>query len=87
MLLLYYKLYISSTLLGYLYNLTQTSILRTIHKLEPPVQEALPTPNKQHQKTQKLTTINKVEKLYPGFEAFIDATEQEIPRSKKQTKT
>jgi len=83
-LLLYYKLYTSSTLLGYLCNLTQTSVLRTIRKLEPLVQEALPTPNKQHQKTQRLTTITKIEKLFPGFETFIDATEQEIPRPKNK---
>ena len=86
MLLLYYRLYTSSTLLGYLCNLTQTSVLRTIRKLEPLIQEILPIPSKHNQKIQRLTTITEVEKLFPGFEAFIDATEQEIPRPKNKRK-
>jgi hypothetical protein len=85
-LLLYYRLYISSTLIGYLCNLNQTSALRSIRKLEPLVQEILPIPNKQHQKIQRLTTIAEVETMFPGFAAFIDATEQEIPRPKNKTK-
>jgi len=85
-LLLYYHLYTSSTLLGYLCDISQTSVLKSIRKLEPLVQEILPTPTKQHQKTQRLTTIAEVEKLFPGFEAFIDATEQEIPRPKNKRK-
>jgi hypothetical protein len=83
---LYYRLYTSSTLLGYLVNLSQTSVLTNTRKLEPIVQEILPLPNKQHQKTQKLTTIAEVEAMFPGFKAFIDATEQEIPRPKNKTK-
>jgi len=85
-LLLYYKLYTSSTLLGYLVNLSQTSVLTSIRKIEPLIQEILPLPNKQHQKTQRLTTITEIEKMFPGFEAFIDATEQEIPRPKNKQK-
>jgi len=49
-------------------------------------QEILPTPTKQHQKTQRLTTLTEVEKLLPGLAAFIDATEQEIPRPKNKRK-
>jgi hypothetical protein len=46
----------------------------------------LPTPIKQHQKIQRLQTLREVEALFPGFEAFIDATEQEIPRHKNKHK-
>src|SRR4030043_1520884 len=46
MLLVYYHMYPSSTLLGYLFNLSQTSVLKTIRKLEPIVSEILPLPKK-----------------------------------------
>jgi hypothetical protein len=87
MLLLYYHLYTSSTLLGYLVNLSQTSVLTSIRKIEPLIQEILPLPSKHHhQKIQRHQTIAEIENMFPGFEAFIDATEQEIPRPKNKRK-
>jgi hypothetical protein len=49
-LLVYYHMYPSSTLLGYLFDLSQTSVLKTIRKLEPMVSEILPLPKKQQDK-------------------------------------
>ena len=46
MLLLYYHMYTSSTLLGYLFCVSQTSVLKNIRKLEPIVSEVLPLPKK-----------------------------------------
>ena len=86
MMFLYYRLYASSTLIGYLVNLSQTSVLKNIKKLEPQVNEVLPTPHKQTQKLNRHKTIAEIETMFPGFEAFIDATEQEIPRPKNKTK-
>jgi hypothetical protein len=83
---LYYRLYTSSTLLGYLVNLSQTSVLKSIRKLEPLVNQVQPTPNKQTQKQTRLQTISEVEAMFPGFAAFIGATEQEIPRPKNKKK-
>jgi transposase len=86
MLLVYYRLYTTSTLLGYLFDLDETNILRDIRYLEPAVRECLPLPKKVHQITRRLRTIEEVEKFFPGFKAFIDATEQEIPRPKKDSR-
>jgi len=33
-----------------------------------------------YKRTRRLRTIDEVEEYFPGFKAFIDATEQEIPR-------
>jgi hypothetical protein len=89
MLLLYYHMYPSSTLLGYLFDLSQTSVLKTIRKLEPIVSEILPLPKKQQDKVRRLQTVEEVEVMFPGFKAFLDATEQEIPRphGKRKQKT
>ena len=89
MLLVYYHMYPSSTLLSYLFDLSQTSVLKTIRKLEPIVSEVLPLPKKQQDKVKRLQTVEEVEALFPGFKAFLDATEQEIPRphGKRKRKT
>jgi hypothetical protein len=86
MLLVYYRTYISSTLAGYLFDLGQTNVLKDIRMLEPAVKECIPLPEKVHEITRKLTTMEEVEKFFPGFKAFIDSTEQEIPRPKKDAK-
>ena len=86
MLLLYYHMYTSSTLLGYLFCVSQTSILKDIRKLEPLVSEVLPLPKKQHEKARRLQSLDEVEAFFPGFKAFLDATEQEIPRPRNKRK-
>jgi hypothetical protein len=89
MLLIYYHMYTSSTLLGYLFCVSHTSVLKNIRKLEPLVSEVLPLPKKEYDKIRKLETVDEVEAMFPGFKAFLDATEQEIPRphGKRKRKT
>jgi len=86
MLLMYHRLYVTSTLLDFLFNLGQTNVLKNIRILEPLVKEVLPLPRKIHQRARRLGTLDEVEALFPGFKAFLDATEQEIPRPKDKAK-
>ena len=86
MLLIYHRLYVTSTLLAFLFDLGQTNVLKNIRILEPLVKEVLPLPSKLHQKTGRLGTLDEVEAHFPGFKAFLDATEQEIPRPKDKGK-
>jgi hypothetical protein len=44
------------------------------------VKGILPLLGKLHKRTVRITTMEEVEELFPGFKAFLDATEQEIPR-------
>lgn len=46
----------------------------------------LPLPKKIHDATGRLQTLEEVEAYFPGFKAFIDATEQEIPRPSAKLK-
>ncbi len=83
MLLVYYRLYITYTLAGFLFNLDQSNICRDIQKIEPLIRNCLPIPQKIYNITKKrLRTPNEVEKYFPGFLSFIDCTEQQIPRPK-----
>ena len=86
MLLVYYRLYITSTLAEVLFGLNQSNILKDTHKLEPLVKEILPLPKKLHDKARRLQTVEEIEALFPEFKAFTDATEQEIPRPKNKQK-
>jgi hypothetical protein len=86
MLMVYYRLYITSTLAGVLFDLDQSNVLKDIHKLEPLIKEILPLPQKLHDKAKRLQSIDEIEAMFPEFKAFIDATEQQIPRPKNRKK-
>src|SRR5690349_62762 len=90
MLLVYYLFYITYTPTGFLlFDLDQSSICRDIQKIEKLIRQCLPFPQKIYNITKRLKTLDEVEKYFPGFLAFIDCTEQEIPRpvDKKRIKT
>jgi hypothetical protein len=81
MLLVYYRLYITYTLSGFLFDLDQSTVCRDIQKIEKLIRECVPIPQKIYGITKRLkTTVEEVEQYFPGFLAFIDSTEQQIPR-------
>jgi hypothetical protein len=79
-LLVYYRLYITYPLAGFLFNLDQSNICRDIQKIEPLIRNCLPIPQKLYNITKRLKTPHEVEQYFPGFLSFIDCTEQSIPR-------
>lgn len=82
MVLVYYRLYITYTLMEYLFGLDQSNVCRDIEKLESLIRECLPIPEKLHKVTRRLKTREEVEEYFPGFMAFTDCSEQPIPRPK-----
>ncbi len=81
MLLVYYRLYITYTLTGFLFDLDQSNICRDIQKIEGLIRQCVPIPQKTYPITKRLKTPEEVEKYFPGFLlAFTDSTEQQIPR-------
>ena len=83
MLLVYYRLYITYTLAGFLFDLDQSNVCRDIQKIEPLIRQCLTIPQKIYNKvTKRLRTPQEVEQYFPGFIAFTDCTEQQIPRPK-----
>ena len=83
MLLVYYRLYITYTLAGFLFDLDQRSNIcsRDIQKIESLIRKCLPIPQKIYNITKRLRTIDNIEHYFSGFMAFIDSTtEQQIPR-------
>ncbi len=56
MLLLYYRLYITYTLAGFLFDLDQSTICRNIQKIEGLIRNCLPIPQKTYGKTKRFQT-------------------------------
>lgn len=54
--------------------------------LEPLIKRCVPLPKKLYKRTRRLRTIDEVEEYFPGFKAFIDSSEQEIPKPKNKRK-
>jgi hypothetical protein len=83
-------LYITYTLSGFLFDLDQSNVCRDLSILEPLVMQCVPLPRKLYKRTRittttrRLRTIEEVEQYFPDFKAFIDSTEQEIPRPKNK---
>src|SRR3954466_8419116 len=86
MLLVYYRLYITYTLADFLFDIDQSNICRDIQKIERLVRQCMPIPQKIYNITKRLQTVDEVEQYFPGFLAFIDTTEQQIPRPKNNRK-
>ena len=76
MLLIYYRLYITYTLAGFLFDLNQSNIYRDIQKIESLIRKCVPIPQKIYNITKRLKTPEEVEKYFPGFMTFIVSTEQ-----------
>ena len=63
---------------------------RDIQKIESLVRQCIPIPQKIYNITKRLKTLEEVERYFHGFMAFIDCTEQQIPRpadNKRKRKT
>ncbi len=75
-----YLLYITYTLADFLFDLDQSNICRDIQKIEGLIRQCIPIPQKIYKITKRLKTPETVEKYFPGFLAFTDSTEQQIPR-------
>lgn len=87
MVVVYYRLYITYTLTGFLFDLDQSNICRDIQKIEELIRDCLPIPQKLHNITKRLKTREEVEQYFPGFMAFVDCTEQQqIPRPKNKVR-
>ncbi len=57
-----------------------SNICRDIQKIEGLIRQCVPIPQKTYNITKRLKTPEEVEQYFPGFLAFTDCTEQQIPR-------
>ena len=86
MLLVYYRLYITCELAGYLFDLDQSNVNRNIRYLEPAVKQSIPIPAKKYADSKKISDMQQLQEFFPELIAITDGTEQPIPRPKNRTK-
>ena len=86
MVLVHYKLYITYTLMEFLFGLDQSNVCRAIQKIEKLIRRCLPIPQILYKVNKRLKTKEEVEKYFPGFMAFTDCTEQPIPKPNNKKK-
>ena len=86
MLFVYYRLYITCELAGYLFDLDQSNVNRNIRYLEPAVKQSIPIPAKIYANSKKINDISQLREFFPNLIAITDGTEQQIPRPKNRTK-
>lgn len=84
MFLVYYRLCLVFSLMGFLFDLNQSNVHRDIKYLESVVKQCIPLPEKMKERTRRISTLKELFEYYPEMKAFVDATEQEIPRPKNK---
>lgn len=91
--LMYYRLYLTQILLGYLFNLDDSNVSRLITRLRPLLLEVLPLPAQETvlfaREGKRISSLEELLEKHPEFEeVLIDATEQEIqkPQDKQKRK-
>jgi len=93
-LLMYYRLYVTQILLGYLFDLDDSNVSRLISRLRPLLLEVLPLPareggifNERERGEKRIARLDELLGKHPEIqELLIDATEQEIQKPKDKQK-
>lgn len=86
MLLMYYRMYTTNDMLGMIFDLDKSNVMRDIRYLEPAVKQSIPIPAKKYADSKKLTTMVQLQQFFPELIAITDGTEQQIPRPKDKKK-
>jgi hypothetical protein len=86
MLLVYYRMYLTYDLTGYLFGLDPSNVSRNIRYLEPAVRKSIPIPSKLYADSKKINDMIQLQQFFPELIAITDGTEQQIPRPKNKKK-
>ena len=93
--LMYYRLYLTQVLLGYLFDLDDSNVSRVVNRLRPLLLEVLPLPLRERllftadeqKPRRRIATLDELFQKHPEFkEVLVDATEQEVPKPKDKAK-
>ena len=70
MLLVYYRLYVTYTLAGFLFDLDQSNVCRDIQKIESLIRQCLPIPQKIYGITKRLKNARGSRTIFPRPSVF-----------------
>jgi DDE superfamily endonuclease len=92
---MYLRLYVSQTLLGYMFDLDDSNVNREINaRMMPSLKQVLPVPMEEELLTpssvqahakKRIGTLKELLEAHPEFkELLVDASEQEVPKPKRK---
>ncbi len=84
MLLMYYRMYTTYDMLGMIFDLDKSNVMRDIKYLEPAIKQSIPA--KKYADSKKLKSLDDIQQFFPELIAITDGTEQQIPRPKNKKK-
>jgi hypothetical protein len=88
--LCYHRLYLTQSLLGYLFNLDESNVCRNLQELNPSLLAVLPQPKRLLQRVletaKRIGTLEEFAQKFPDLKAIVDATEQPIRRPQEKKK-
>ena len=76
MLLMYYRMYTTYDLLGMIFDLDKSNVMRDIKYLEYAVKKSIPIPTKKYADSKKLKSLDDIQQFFPELIAITDGTEQ-----------
>ncbi len=76
-------------MLGMIFDLDKSNVMRDIRYLEPAVKQSVPIPSKLYTDSKKINNMQQLQEFFPELIAMIHGTEQPIPRpiDKRKRKT
>lgn len=86
MLLMYYRMYTTYDLLGMIFDLDKSNVMRDIKYLEPAIKQSIPIPSKKYADSKKINSMTQLQEFFPELITMTDGTEQPIPRPKDKKK-
>ena len=86
MFMMYYRMYTTYDMLGMIFDLDKSNVMRDIRYLEPAIKQSIPIPAKKYADAKKLKTVQELQQFFPELIVITDGTEQPIPRPKDRAK-
>jgi len=80
--LMWIRLYVSYSILGYMFDLDESNVYRNIKMLLPLLRDHLPLPERLRPDLGKIESIGELQRYYPELLSIVDATEQPVRRPK-----
>ena len=84
LLLSYYRTYATQDVAAEVFGVGQATVSRSIDQIAPVVRQCIPIPATIHDRAKRASALEELEEILPGLRCLIDASEQQVQRSKRK---
>ena len=83
-LLSYYRTYAAQDVAAEVFGVGQVTVSRSIDQIAPVVRQCILIPATIHDRAKRASALEELEEILPGLRCLIDASEQQVQRSKRK---